>query len=170
MKLLMIRHAKAMDREVWQKQSKNDEERPLTDEGIEEFTKVAKNLPMIVDHLDLIYTSPAKRTLQTANLVQKFFPDTKVSETQTLLQGTPWKDVQVFLTKQEWNKEQIIAIVGHENHLSNILGNLIGCANEQSIRFKKGGAALVDLGLMEAKVSGKLIWFLGPKVVMKFGK
>lgn len=166
----MIRHAKAMEREDWLKQSKNDEERPLTEEGIEEFTKVAKNLPAIVEHLDLIYASPAKRTLQTANIVQKFFPDTKVTETQTLLQGTSWKDVQIFLTKQEWNKGKIIAMVGHENHLSNILGNLIGCSDEQSIRFKKGGVAFVDLGLMEAKVTGKLIWFLPPKVVMKFGK
>ncbi len=159
-----------MDREEWQKQSKNDEERPLTEEGIEEFTKVAKNIPVIVSHLNAIYTSPAKRTVQTAAIVQKSFPDIKVTETSSLLQGTSWKDVQTFLIKQEWNKEQIIAIVGHENHLSNILGNLIGSSNDEAIRFKKGGIALIDLGLMEGKVSGKLTWFMPPKVVMKFGR
>lgn len=166
----MIRHAKAMDREEWQKQNKNDEERPLTEEGIEEFIKVAKSIPAVVSHLDAIFTSPCKRTMQTADIVQKSFPEIKVMQTPSLLQGTSWKDVQVFLSKQEWNKDQIIAIVGHENHLSHILGSLISCTGEENIRFKKGGIALVDLGMMEAKVSGKLVWFLPPKVVMKLVK
>ena len=166
----MIRHAKALEREEWQKQSKNDDDRPLSVEGIEEFTRVVAALPALVPTLDSIYTSPLKRTLQTANLVQKSYSQLKVMPTNVLLQGTPWKEVQGFLSKQEWGKDQVNAIVGHENHFSNILGNLIKCTNEEAIRFKKGGIALIDLGQMEGVVTGKLIWFMPPKVILKLGK
>lgn len=165
----MIRHAKAEDRDEWAAKKHSDEGRPLTQEGIEEFTQVAKMLALGLPTITTIYSSPFKRTMQTAEVLSNAYAKMKFETTPALLQGTPWKDVQQFLLKLEWNKDHVTAIVGHENHLSHILGNLI-TAKEESIRFKKGGVALVDLELMENKVSGKLLWFLPPKFLLKLGK
>lgn len=165
----MIRHAKAEDRDVWAQKKLNDSERPLTSEGIEEFSNVAKALPHLISNLNRIYSSPFKRTMQTAEVLQKSFPDTKISSTEVMLQGTPWKDVQAFLQK-EWIKDGIIAIIGHENHMSTVLSSLISCTDENLVRFKKGGVSLIDLELRETRVIGKLLWFLPPKVFIKLSK
>ncbi len=165
----MIRHAKAEDREVWAQKKLNDSERPLTSEGIEEFGHVAKALPSVVSNLNRIYSSPFKRTMQTAEILQKSYPDAKISSNEVMLQGTPWKDVQAFLQK-EWIKDGVIGIIGHENHMSSILSSLLSCTDENLVRFKKGGASLIDLELRETRVIGKLLWFLPPKVFIKLSK
>lgn len=165
----MIRHGKAEDREAWANKKLPDGDRPLTSEGIEEFTQVSKALPALVSNIDRIYSSPFKRTMQTAEILQKFFPNTKISGQEVLLQGTPWKDVQNFLQK-EWNKDGLICIIGHENHMSTVLANLLTSSDENMLRFKKGGSALIDLELRETRVVGKLLWFLPPKAVMKLSK
>ncbi|MCC7460748.1 MAG: histidine phosphatase family protein, partial [Proteobacteria bacterium] len=153
MKLLMIRHGKAEDREVWATKKLQDNERPLTSEGIEEFTQVSKALPALISKIDRIFSSPFKRTMQTAEILQKFFPDTKITAQEVLLQGTSWKDVQNFLLK-EWNKDGLICIIGHENHMSTVLAGLLNSTDENMLRFKKGGSALIDLELRETRVIG----------------
>jgi len=169
MKLLMIRHGKAEDREVWAQKKLQDGERPLTTEGIEEFGIVAKSLVQLVPNINRIFSSPFKRTMQTADILQKSYPDAKISANEVLLQGKPWKDVQAFLQK-EWIKDGVISIIGHENHMSTVLAALISATDENMVRFKKGGSALIDLELRENRVIGKLLWFLPPKVVMKLSK
>lgn len=154
---------------MWAQKKLADSERPLTSEGIEEFNHIAKALPLLVTNLNRIFSSPFKRTIQTAEILEKGYPDTKITSTEIMLQGTPWKDVQAFLQK-EWIKDGIIAIIGHENHMSSILASLISCTDENMVRFKKGGAALIDLELRETRVIGKLLWFLPPKVVVKLSK
>lgn len=165
----MIRHGKAGDRDEWAQKKLPDSDRPLTTEGIEEFNIVAKALPALVQNLNRIYSSPFKRTIQTAELLQKVYPDTKVTPLEVLLQGTPWKDIQAFLQK-EWIKDGVICFIGHENHMSTVLANLVGSTDENMLRFKKGGSALIDLELRETRVIGKLLWFLPPKAVMKLSK
>lgn len=165
----MIRHGKAEDREVWAQKKLPESDRPLTNEGIEEMTMVVKAFPLLVPEINRIFSSPFKRTIQTAGLLQKVYPDTKVSSIDILLQGTAWKDVQIFLQK-EWIKDGVIAIIGHENHMSTVVANLISCADESAVRFKKGAAALIDLELRETRVIGKLLWFLPPKAVIKLSK
>ncbi len=169
MKLLIIRHAKAGDREQWQTKKLPDSDRPLTEEGITEFNVVVQSLPSLIVKLDRIYSSPYKRAMQTAELLRKAYPDTKISSSEVLLQGTSWKDVQSFLQK-EWDKDGVICMIGHENHLSTVLSGLLSSSDENAFRFKKGGIAFVDLELRETRVTGKLFWFLPPKAVMKLSK
>lgn len=168
MKLLMIRHAKAQEREGWSEKNKlPDEKRPLTDEGIEEFEQVARQIKRLFSQIDVIHSSPSLRTLQTAKILGKLYPETKQHEHDVLLQGSPWKDFQTFLLKQQWSKDGLVAVIGHENHFSETLGSLIGCPRSEAIRFKKGGVALIDLELMENSVIGKLLLFASPKSLIK---
>lgn len=167
MKLLIIRHAKAQDRDHWQKEHKSDDDRPLVQEGIDEFTTVAKAISHLIESVQEICTSPLTRAKQTAEILHKNYSDAELNTSEILLPGTHWKDFHSFLLKQKWGKDHIIAVVGHENHLSHVLANLISCTHETSVRFKKGGAALVDLEIMEGKVSGNLLWFFSPKAVNK---
>lgn len=170
MKLLIIRHAKAEEREQWLKENKSDDDRPLIQEGIDEFATVAKAISQLLESIQEIFTSPLKRAKQTADILHKNFPTAELSNSDVLLQGTHWKDFHSFLQKLKWSKDHVVAVVGHENHLSHILANLISCTHEHSVKFKKGGAALVDLEIMEGKVSGNLMWFFSPKAVAKLLK
>lgn len=164
----MIRHAKAQEREGWSaKHNLPDEKRPLTEEGIEEFEQVALQIKQLFAQIDVIYTSPCVRTVQTAKILGKQFTDAKQNEHDVLLQGSPWKDFQTFLLKQQWSKDGLVVVIGHENHFSETLGNLIGCQRTEAIRFKKGGIALIDLELMENRVIGKLLLFASPKSLIK---
>ena len=167
MRLLMVRHGKSMEREEWSRESDSDFERPLTSEGLAEFEKVAIQLRKIVSPIDQIFSSPLRRTVQTADILRKQFSDAKYETSDVLVQSSSFKDFHSFLLKLEWSKDQVVAVVGHENYLSSMLSRLISSTDEVALRFKKGGVAYVDLGLMEGKISGQLLWFLPPKIISK---
>ena len=69
MKLLVIRHAIAEDREVWARTSLDDGERPLTARGVDRMEQAARGLRRMVEKLDAIATSPLVRAMQTARIV-----------------------------------------------------------------------------------------------------
>ena len=58
MRLLIIRHAIAEDRDVWAETGKSDDARPLTDDGARKMTRVAGGLVGAVPKLLAVATSP----------------------------------------------------------------------------------------------------------------
>ena len=69
MNVLVIRHAIAEDRDVFARTEKDDDERPLTDEGRKKMARGAQGLHTLVPKLDLIASSPLVRAQQTAAIV-----------------------------------------------------------------------------------------------------
>ncbi len=75
MKLLVIRHGVAMEREEYRQQcaresaqEPDDGLRPLTSAGIRKMDKNARGLAKLVNHIDVLVTSPLVRAVQTAQM------------------------------------------------------------------------------------------------------
>ena len=69
MRLLIVRHAIAEDRVAFAATGKDDDERPLTEEGRSRMEQGARGLRQLVPALDLVATSPLVRAVQTAEIL-----------------------------------------------------------------------------------------------------
>jgi len=70
-RILVVRHGPAGDREEWERTGKDDSLRPLTPKGKKEVRKAAAGLVRLIPSLDLIATSPWTRAAQTAEIVNR---------------------------------------------------------------------------------------------------
>jgi len=61
----------------------------------------------------------------------------------------------------------LLAIVGHEPHLSSLVTWLISGKRESRIELKKGGACLVDFEAEARHDAGTLAWLLTPRQLKK---
>src|SRR4029079_2131275 len=73
MKLIVIRHGAAMDREEFARTGASDDLRPLTAEGENELGRAVNGLRGEVRALSVLATSPLVRARQTAEIVANAF-------------------------------------------------------------------------------------------------
>ena len=66
MKLLLVRHAIAEEREEFERTGEPDDQRPLTSEGRKKMKRAAAGLGELVNKVDILATSPLARAQQTA--------------------------------------------------------------------------------------------------------
>ena len=157
-KLLLIRHAIAVPRGT---PGIPDDERPLSARGERRFRRAARGLARVARRPDVILTSPLPRALRTAEIVAKAWGRLE-PEPQPALASGRVKAVLTLLAAQP--RDAMIAIVGHEPHLSTLLARLIGTAKSERLTFRKGGAALVAI-VGPPTHGGRLIWHLTPKLL-----
>src|SRR5436190_1246413 len=69
MQLLIVRHGIAEERETWA--PRNDDLRPLTEEGKKKMKEAAKGLHALVPKLEVLASSPLTRAVQTATILAK---------------------------------------------------------------------------------------------------
>lgn len=158
MNLYILRHAIAVERGT--KHYPNDD-RPLTQEGIDKMKKEAESFPSIVKQIDVIFTSPLSRARETAEIAARSLNALqKMKITDALLPGADEEEIFTLLNKEK--KADHAMIVGHEPLLSSIATLLLG--NESSvIELKKGALCLIEIGGTVRKGSGTLKWLLQPK-------
>lgn len=168
MRILVIRHAIAEDRDEFSKTGKPDGERPLTKEGIKKMEKVAKWLAKNEPTIDAIWTSPLTRAQQTAQLLAKAYRKIPLEQKKELEpEKSPdslLKTLQSFLTQGD--KEQTLALVGHEPHLSRFVAWLLTGQPRNFIKFKKAGVALIETENTLTRGSGELRWLVAPKLIL----
>ena len=156
MKLYLLRHGAAYDREDWQ--DKDDELRPLTDDGTDAMKREARRLSQMKLKLDAIVTSPLVRARETAWLVARAL-DMKVDENPLLKPGFNLDALDILLGQYvEFNR---LMIVGHEPDFSQVIAQLIGGG---TILMRKGGLARVDISELHPP-HGELVWLLTPSVL-----
>jgi phosphohistidine phosphatase len=155
MRLLLIRHGAAADREP----GMSDDARTLTPEGKKEFRKAARGLARIYDAPDLVLTSPLPRARQTAEIASAAWGGVRVEETAALQTGSFEE-----LDKALGQREGCVALVGHEPHLSSLLARLVAGSRPDLLAFKKGGVAVVDVP-GRLKGGGLLVAVLPPKLL-----
>jgi len=160
MKLLIVRHAIAADAE---KSGTADEDRPLTGKGRKRFKKAARGLAEIVPAPDVLLTSPLLRARETAEIAAKAWGVEALPE-PLLAGGSP---EALLAAIAEHGKDAVVVLVGHEPDLSRLLAHVTGGMGER-VPFKKGGAALVELDGDEGS-SGRLIWFMPPRLLRALG-
>jgi phosphohistidine phosphatase len=140
-----------------------DAARPLTPDGRREILQIATSLKSLDVGLDLIASSPLKRALETAQLVAK-----KLGKTKSLQQ---WEELKpagdhdtLYKRLSDLKADSQILLVGHEPHLSSLIGEIISGSQNVRLVLKKGGIAKIDLDQIRPKASGDLVWLLTPKL------
>ena len=175
MKVLVVRHAIAMDRaEFKEEQSKNtkpagDGSRPLTLEGIKKMRKVAKALRKLVDRPELIISSPLTRAQQTGDLLLTVWPDLQMLTADELKPEThPDKLTAWFHNRPDLaDSETTVVIIGHEPQLSHFISWFVAGANNPVATLKKGGAALLEFDGLPGRGRGKIAWLVTPGLLTK---
>ncbi|MGB0007759.1 MAG: phosphohistidine phosphatase SixA [Candidatus Sulfotelmatobacter sp.] len=156
--IYFLRHASAGEHFV---NPKKDEKRGLDKEGIEQCGYVGRALAAIDAQVDMIISSPLKRSMQTASLVgNEMGYEGKLQMDAGLRPEASFADFRKLLEK--YAKQESIMVVGHNPNLSQFLGTVIsesGC--EASVELKKGAVARVDM----RRSSGTLQWCLTPKAL-----
>jgi phosphohistidine phosphatase len=163
MKLLVVRHAIAEDRDLFAESGKPDKDRPLTAPGRRKMARAADGLRALVPRLDLLASSPLVRAQQTAAIVAKAY-GIQIGETTDTLE--PGSALSRFA---EWARghagRDVVAVVGHEPHLSTLVTWLMSRVEEPRVELKKGGACLLELDGTAGPASAKLVWLNAPRAL-----
>jgi phosphohistidine phosphatase len=157
--LLIVRHATAVER--GDPAYANDEERPLTPDGIHKFRAAARGLRDMGVKLDRVLTSPLVRARQTAEILR----DAVASDLDLDFSDhlAPDGDYAALLNTLGTLHADRVAVVGHEPHLSGFLSYcLVGEKGRASFLLKKGAAARVVFEGRPSAGAGALEWLLQP--------
>ena len=171
MKLIFIRHGVAEDREVYFLKGIPDELRPLTEKGKKQLKKMVKWLKNIEPQIDQIWTSPLVRAQETTEVVKRDYPQAKIFEKKGLEpQNSP--DILISglneLPSDFKSGDSCVALVGHEPHLGQMVGSLIGEQSQRTpVTFKKAGMALINFSGSGQKGPHELKWLVTPKLLLK---
>lgn len=160
MKLLVIRHGVAEDRDEWAFSGKPDAERPLTADGRKRMSRSARGLRGQVPRLHLVATSPLLRAVQTAEMVADEYGGMELTIVQELSPEHPPEALVPWLRAHE--RDMAIAVVGHEPHLGFLVGWLLTGRHESFVEMKKGGACLLEFDDPPAAGNATLVWSLSP--------
>jgi len=156
--IYFLRHASAGQRLT---SAKKDEKRGLDKEGIEQCGYIGRALAALGVQVEIILSSPLKRSTQTASLVgNEMGHEGKLLLESALRPEAAFSDFQKMLGK--YARLDSILLVGHNPNLGEFLGRVIsetGC--EAAIDLKKGAIAKVET----RRRAGSLSWCITPRML-----
>lgn len=138
-----------------------DEKRPLDKEGIEQCRYVGRLLNSMDVHVDLLLSSPLKRSTQTAALVgNEIGYEQKIELTPALQPGASYESFRQLLHRI--SGVELTMVVGHNPTMSQFLSRLVtGGLSEWAIEMKKGSVAEVDVDPKHSTLN----WLITPRLV-----
>ncbi len=159
MDLYFIRHADAVP--LGEQGITQDEDRPLTDLGLEQARTVASGLQRHGIRLDLVLSSPLVRARQTAEgiLRQWTLPAPELRFCDQLIPGARSKRLARYLKDLDGNS---FGLVGHMPDLAEHAAWLIGSKRAQ-LDIAKAGIAHIHCDDKPAKGAGTLQWLVTPE-------
>ena len=160
MQLLVIRHAIAMEREEYARTGRPDSDRPLTDTGRRRMRKNARGLQRVSPHPDLIGTSPWLRAADTARVIAETLGVEQMETIDAMLPDRHPRELAEWLNDR--SELGVVAVVGHEPHLGELVTWLVGGTPGMNFEFKKGGACLLRIDDRVDAGSAMLQWHLTP--------
>jgi phosphohistidine phosphatase len=161
MQLLVIRHAIAMDRDEFAESGESDDRRPLTKSGVKRMRRGAKGLRAVVDRIDVLVTSPYTRAVETAEIVSDVFDIAPAEVSASLVPDVHFDELERWAELNATG--DLLAIVGHEPHLSGLVSWLMTGSGESRIELKKGGACLLEFDSSIRRGTGTLLWLMTPR-------
>lgn len=167
MELLIIRHGLAEGKGAWAKKGLPDRERPLTKAGRRKLKQAAPSLAEVFGKADLLAASPLLRAVQTAELVRKALGQPPLTLVDAISPDRPHKETLAWLSGL---KQQKVAVVGHEPHLSRLIALLCTGRTEPFTELKKGQACLLELADPVKSGTAKLLWSLRSGQLRDIGK
>jgi phosphohistidine phosphatase len=140
---------------------KKDENRGLDKDGIEQCGYIGRALAALGAQVDIIVSSPLKRSTQTAALVgNEMGHEGKLVLENALRPQAGFSDFQKMLEK--YARQESVLLVGHNPNLCEFLGRVIsdsGC--EAVVDMKKGAVAKVEM----RRNAGSLSWCITPRIL-----
>lgn len=167
MYLLLIRHAIAEDRVEFARSGKPDHYRPLTRKGRRRMTLGAAGLRTIVPEIDVLASSPLTRAEQTAEILAGEYDIPRFVRVEALGTG----DGQALLEwLRQFGDEDVVAVVGHEPHLSEWASWLLSGGMGDFLLVKKGSAILIEFADAVRPGEAWLHWALTPRHLRRLGR
>lgn len=184
MRLLLVRHGVAVEREP-QATTTEDDERALTESGARKMRKGAKALAAAVHEPSLLLVSPLRRALETSAILRAHWPDVEQAITEVLRPETRPQDLASFLTASpvadQIRADSLVVIVGHEPHLTRFANWVLTGRDIEGLAvplvLKKGGACLLEvpydtltrqsgeLAFKPGGLNGFMHWLLTPSML-----
>jgi phosphohistidine phosphatase len=158
--LLIIRHGIAEDRDEFAASGKPDDLRPLTSEGRTKMKHAAEGLKEIASEISILASSPLVRAHETAEIVARAYDIEVRATTETLRPEAPLEKFLEWLTDR--SEQPVVAIVGHEPHLSTLATWFMTGTKESQIELKKGGACLLTFQGAPKPGAATLDWLMHP--------
>jgi phosphohistidine phosphatase len=150
--LLLIRHAKS----DWDIKEFPDFGRGLNKRGLREASEIKNNLSSIINTIDFFVCSPAARTIQTLSIVLGndisnpklvgFEPKLYLAESDAIEQ----------IVKKKLNELNSVAIVGHNNGISDYLNSLTN--NKYNLEFPTGSWVLLQAKTSKGSTNNPTEW------------
>jgi phosphohistidine phosphatase len=161
MQLVIIRHAIAEDPKEFAQTGRPDAQRPLTDEGVDKMKRGVRGLREVLPEITLIATSPYVRAVETAKIVAQAYKDVRIVIIHELV---PSESGDAFVAWLRGLKSvPVVAVVGHEPHLSALASWLLSGQTRSAIELKKGAMLSMEFEGEPAAASGVLLWALTPR-------
>jgi phosphohistidine phosphatase len=162
MKLYIVRHAIAVPRGT---PGIQDDDRPLTEEGIQKMRRAAAGLRNLNFVPELIVCSPLLRAKQTAEILLEAFGESiKVNILPALKPSADRRDLYHSIEEYE-KKLSSLMLVGHQPSLGEIAGEIAWGSRESYVDLKKGGACIIDLERMGNPPQGNMLALLTPSIL-----
>lgn len=166
MDVLLVRHAKAEEREIFALSGEEDALRPLTRPGAKEMRKVARALHHLLPQIDVFASSPLLRALQTADILAARYGG-KVLQLPQLAPGHDPTQILTWLRSQGDNR--CVALIGHEPDMGSLASWLLSGGKHGFMPLKKGGACLLRMGESIKDGKAELVWALPPGLLRDLG-
>jgi phosphohistidine phosphatase len=141
MKLVFIRHGLAEGH--FSQNQDADFERVLTEDGIKRLTKTFKLFNKFEQKIDVIFSSPLARAVQSAEIFWEFHQDADLelmSDLDILDDPRHLVEYISFLPA-----DGCYAFVGHDPHLTKVIASLLALHPEHDfMKIKKGGICVLE--------------------------
>jgi phosphohistidine phosphatase len=146
MKLIFIRHGQAEGH--FSLDPVADFERTLTPEGIKQLGKVFKTFTISEPKIDVIFSSPLARAVQTSEIIWEHYPKADLE----LMADLDILDDPLHLVEyiSFLPTDGCYAFVGHDPHLTRVIASLLALHPEHDfMKIKKGGICVLEGGMWE---------------------
>lgn len=166
MDCILLRHGIAVPCEEW---NGAESERPLTARGIAKTRKAVTGLKHLGFRPTHLLSSPYRRALETAQIVQAVFllqPDIAVHG--ELLFGHPPTEIISLL--QSLPDEACVMCVGHEPHLGHTASLMVAGKTTDGFSLKKAGACAISFDGKPKPGRGRLLWSMPPGILRQLRK
>jgi phosphohistidine phosphatase len=141
-----------------------DHARPLTAEGRARFRRLARAFARLGEPLDLVFTSPLVRAVQTAELLAGAIGRDDVGVLEQLEPQIPAAELFAEVGRRATDG-QSVALVGHDPQMSAAVALAAGLAPRESmnIDFRKGSIVRIDVKALPKTQPAQPRWWMKPK-------
>jgi phosphohistidine phosphatase len=140
-----------------------DDDRPLTEKGIQKMKEVARGLRALKVSPERILSSPLPRARQTAEIIVEVMGG-KIPMKPTGALAPSGSRSELYKELRAGQKLSALMVVGHQPSLGEIAGEIAWGSAEHYVELKKGGACALEIGGLDPVPSGTLLWLLTPGI------